>query len=309
LPTVSGGFYRYRYAISKTAGGQVQPQASSDLASWNSRGLSQTVLSESEVAATIELAVPAAGRIYTRLKADMPFYDPNIIKVASGALPADSWAGAQSVEAFYIGKYEVQWSEWQSVRTWGLAHGYAMRAGAGRGAEDPVTDVNWYDVLKWCNARSEQEGLAPVYTVGGEAYRTGDAVPDVTASAKGYRLPSEKEWEFAARGGVSTHGYEYSGDNNISSVAWYDANSSPFIHSVGTKAGNELGLYDMSGNAWEWCFDKYEAQTPSNPYRVIRGGGWYDYYYFCRSGYRSSSLPDYASHVGIGFRVVRSSVP
>ena len=88
LPTVSGGFYRYRYAISKTAGGQVQPQASGDLVSWNSRGLSQTLLNENEATATVELEVPALGKIYTRLKADLPTYDPDMIKVAGGALPA-----------------------------------------------------------------------------------------------------------------------------------------------------------------------------------------------------------------------------
>ncbi len=304
VPTVSGGFYRYRYAISKTAGGQVQPQVSRDLASWNSRGMSQSVLSENEAAATVELAIPAAGRIYTRLKADLPAYNPDMIKVAGGALPADSWAGAQSVDGFYMGKYEVPWSEWQRVRTWALANGYALGAGAGRGAEYPVTDVDWYDALKWCNARSEQEGLIPVYRVGGAPYRTGEAVPDVSASAKGYRLPSEKEWEFAARGGVATRGYTYSGSNDVEAVAWYNGNSGGTTHPVGTKLANELGLFDLSGNAWEWCFDAY-----AGPGRAIRGGSWYGNTNGCRATFRNySGDPDLQYNV-LGFRVARSLVP
>jgi formylglycine-generating enzyme required for sulfatase activity len=226
-----------------------------------------------------------------------------MVKVAGGALPADSWAGAQSVGAFYIGKYEVQLGEWQSVRTWALGRGYAISVGAGRGAEYPVTNVNWYDVLKWCNARSEQEGLAPVYTVGGAPYRTGDAVPAVQASAKGYRLPSEKEWEFAARGGVATQGYEYSGSNDINAVAWYDGNSGGATHAVGTKLANELGLFDLTGNVWEWCFDVY-----SGAYRVVRGSSWGTNANICRATYRyTRDLGDQNTY--LGFRVARSAAP
>jgi formylglycine-generating enzyme required for sulfatase activity len=207
------------------------------------------------------------------------------------------------VDAFYIGKYEVQWGEWQSVRTWALGRGYAIGVGAGRGAAYPVTDVNWYDVLKWCNARSEQEGLAPVYTVAGAPYRTGDAVPAVQASATGYRLPSEKEWEFAARGGVATHGYEYSGSNDIDAVVWYDGNSGGTTHAVGTKLANELGVFDLSGNVWEWCFDAYSGTR-----RVSRGGSWEGFDYYCWVANRGNYYPG-PQGSDLGFRVLRSSAP
>ena len=117
-----------------------------------------------------------------------------------------------------------------------------------------------------------------------------------------FRLPTEAEWEFAARGGNSSQGYKYSGSNNIDDVAWYKSNSNSKTHKVGTKAPNELGLYDMNGNVWEWCQDWYgsyssSAQTnptgPSGFYRVSRGGGFYDSARYCRVSNRDSRTPDF----------------
>ncbi len=166
-----------------------------------------------------------------------------------------------------------------------------------------MTDVSWYQTLKWCNARSEKEGLNPVYKVGSAIYRSGDSVPSVDETANGYRLPSEKEWEFAARGGVKTNGYEYSGSNDINAVAWYSSNSSG-TKDVATKQANELGLSDMSGNVWEWCFDVY-----SGTLRVVRGGGWHYYASNCRVASRGNGDPSDSDNYDFGFRVVRSSVP
>jgi len=190
--------------------------------------------------------------------------------VAAGALPESSWGGAQAVDRFFMGKTEVTWSEWQTVRTWAAVNDYDIGSvGAGTGPNRPVTDVSWHQVLKWCNARSEKEGLTPVYRVGDSIYRTGDSVPTVVSAANGYRLPIEKEWEFAARGGMKTNGFEYGGSNDINAVAWYFSNSGSSARDVATKQANELGLFDMSGNVWEWCFDTYSGAGTD---RVCRGG-------------------------------------
>jgi uncharacterized repeat protein (TIGR02543 family) len=188
--------------------------------------------------------------------------------VAAGPLPVSSWAEAQAVDGFFMAKTEVTWSEFQTVRTWAAANGYDIGSvGAGMGPNHPVTNVSWHHALKWCNARSEKEGLTPAYKVGSAVYRTGDSVPTVHSAANGYRLPSEKEWEFAARGGVKTNGYEYSGSNDINAVAWYVSNSGGWPQAVATKLANELGISDMSGNVWEWCIDGYPSSL-----RVLRGG-------------------------------------
>jgi formylglycine-generating enzyme required for sulfatase activity len=203
---------------------------------------------------------------------------------------------------------ETTWGQWQSVRTWAAANGYDLGGvGGGSGDSYPVTDVSWYHVVKWCNARSEMEGLTPAYTVNSSPYRTGDSWPEVNASANGYRLPGEAEWEFAARGGVNTQNYEYSGSNDPDAVAWYSDNSGYVTHSVATKQANELGLSDMSGNIWEWCYDWYPGYEGA--VRVGRGGGWHDGGAFsCRVAYRSGDSPSSTS-VSLGFRVARSSVP
>ena len=227
--------------------------------------------------------------------------------VAAGALPASSWGGAQAVDGFFMAKTEVTWGEFQTVRTWAAANGYDIGSvGAGTGPNRPVTTVSWHHALKWCNARSEKDGLSPVYKVDTAVYRTGNSVPTVDATANGYRLPSEKEWEFAARGGVKTNGYEYSGSNDVNAVVWYFRNSGSSNQDVATKQANELGLSDMSGNVWEWCFDIYIYAAPD---RVVRGGSWNYSADDCRVATRYDYHYPSDTNYDIGFRVARSSVP
>jgi formylglycine-generating enzyme required for sulfatase activity len=233
---------------------------------------------------------------------------PEMVLVTGGTLPASSELGAVSVNTFYIGKTEVTWGEWQTVRTWAVANGYTDLSGVGYGVGDnyPVQDVTWYDAVKWCNARSEKEGKTPVYKNGTEVYRTGNvSEPAVVASANGYRLPSEKEWEFAARGGTQTQGYTYSGSNDLAAVGWYVQNSGYAVHEVGKKQANELGICDMSGNLLEWSGSWHPEFNGS---RVIRGGYWVGLAGQCTVAIRDSSHPDVRGYYR-GFRVALSSVP
>ncbi|MDR0712163.1 MAG: formylglycine-generating enzyme family protein [Prevotellaceae bacterium] len=181
---------------------------------------------------------------------------------------------------FYISKYEVTQAQWRVVMDSSYSHF--------NGEDLPMVAVNWDDAQEFLQTLSLQAG-------------------------KTCRLPTEAEWEFAARGGTLSAGYKYSGSNNVDDVAWYLANSDSIIHPVGSKQQNELGIYDMSGNAWEWCSDWYSAYDnapQTNPTggttgsdRIVRGGGTIDRAWGCRVSTRSYTTPN-RRYSNVSFRVV-----
>jgi len=234
-----------------------------------------------------------------------------------------------TVSDFFISRYEVTVSDFQKFIN---ATGYRTDAERGDGAyvwtgkwekkadaswknpymrqsdQDPVVCASWNDAVRYCNWISELEGLTPAYTISGNSVTW-------IESANGYRLPTEAEWEYAARGGNQSRGYTYSGSSSADEVAWYDGNSGNKTHPVGQKKPNELGLYDMSGNVWEWCWDWYgdygssSSTDPKGPSsgssRVLRGGSWGSLSRRLRTANCHGYLPDLRDLHG-GFRLFRT---
>ncbi|HTF11329.1 MAG TPA: formylglycine-generating enzyme family protein [Asanoa sp.] len=164
---------------------------------------------------------------------------------------------------------------------------------AARGDRLPVEGVSWWDAVRFCNARSQRDGLTAAYRIDGEEI-------EWDRSADGYRLPTEAEWEFACRAGTTGPRY-----GPLDEIAWYRGNSGERIHEVGGRQPNAWGFYDMLGNVWDWCWDIYDAEVYGT-YRVLRGGGWCDEQWSCRASVRRRSHPTFQVE-DLGFRVARTA--
>lgn len=318
---------------------------STELAGWS--------LLESEIAGTGAQIV----RSYQTAGVPMRFFRVFDVTVPDGfaLIPAGDFIMGNSIEdeditdapphpvtvsAFYMARNLVTKTDWDTLRTWAVNNGYSdLATGAGKAGNHPVQTVSWWDCLKYCNARSQQEGLTPVYTVGGAVMKTGTTVPMVNWSANGYRLPTEAEWEKAARGGLIGNRFPW-GDTishaqaNYLAISGYSYDLSgavndyhpdhatgdfPYTSPVESFAANGYGMRDMSGNVWQWCWDwygGYDTDSPVDPrgplsgsFRVLRGGSWGDPAFNCRVANRYASPPDNDNTSDtFGLRVVRSSV-
>jgi formylglycine-generating enzyme required for sulfatase activity len=260
--------------------------------------------------------------------------------------PSEGWSDELPlhtvyVSAFYMDRYEVTKALWDEVYQWAITHGYTFdNAGSGKAATHPVQSIDWYDCVKWCNARSEKEGRVPAYYTSAAQttpYRTGqiDVQTNWVNWSSGYRLPTEAEWEKAARGGASGHRFPWSDADTIThSRANYYSDASysydvsptrgyhptfndgiyPYTSPVGYFAANGYGLYDMAGNVWEWCWDwlgSYSSGSQTDPRgpgsgsgRVFRGGSWVYRAIDCRTAGRGYYSYPSDWYNFIGFRSV-----
>lgn len=245
------------------------------------------------------------------------------------------------VGAFYMDTYEVTKELWDTVYLWASTNVYVFGNTGGGKTNHPACLMDWFDAVKWCNARSEREGLNPVYytDVGLSAvYREGEVDPFPNWTANGYRLPTEAEWERAARGGIASHRFSWSDTDTIqqtranyfaSSSRPYDTNPTEGYHPdasdplprtlpVGSFPPNGFGIFDMTGNAREWCWDwfsgTYYATSPTtNPrgptegtHRIVRGGSWNNDAYQARCADRLAYIPNTDIWLlDFGFRCVR----
>lgn len=225
-----------------------------------------------------------------------------------GALPGDDeaydWEKPRHVvqisRPFWVGKYQVTQEQYKAVTGKNPSHF--------KGENHPVEQVNWFDAIQFCNTLSKKERLQPVYKIDEEEV-------NCDWSANGYRLPTEAEWEYAAKAGSD---FLYAGLNSVAEVAWYHQNSGHTTHPVGQKKVNAYGLYDMSGNVWEWVWDwdwygNYSSGTVTDPkgpdlgsYRVYRGGSWVNDARGLRVSYRNGYGPS-GRYSNLGLRLSRSA--
>jgi formylglycine-generating enzyme len=342
-----------RFSVRSDVGSVNQIQYSTNLSQTNWLVLTNLLVAQTPYLFVDASAPPSPRRFYRVLAQAVP---TNMAFIPAGTFTMgncmDPGEGASSelplhsvyVSAFFMDKNLVSYAFWQQVYQWATNHGYSFDYdGSGKAATHPVQSIDWYDCAKWCNARSQMEGRTPAYYTDAAqtlVYRSGQVnlATNWVKWSTGYRLPTEAEWEKAARGGASGHRFPWSDADTIdwsranynafpaqysydvNPISGYDTNYNsgafPYTSPVGSLPANGYGLYDMAGNVWEWCWDwfdsNYYGSSPgsdprgpaSGPNRVLRGGSWSSVPFTVRSAYRNADGP-YYSYYYFGFRCVR----
>ncbi len=345
-PAVTVQFYA-GLTISGALGNSYTVQTASSLTPSNNWQTLATVVLSNNPYLWIDTSAPESTtrfyRVIPTVATNAPPPSGMVLIPAGSFIMGDSLDGESDaptntiyVNALYMDSTLVSYSLWQQVYQWAVNNGYAFDdGGSANAANQPVESINWYDALKWCNARSQLSGAPPVYFIDAgltQIYETSDLAPYVNWSSAGYRLPTEAEWEKAGRGGLL--GNRFPTGNTISqNQANYYGDPLDYIYDLGPAGynpafGNGLGvdtspisyfpangygLYDMAGNLAEWCWDWYGSYingVQSNPhgpsagtFRVLRGGSWLISACNCRTANRSYYYPALGGD-GYGFRCV-----
>lgn len=314
----------------ETAFYRISANGTTTITSLDRHGVLSWVCEDAETAAcTVQRASTLAGDVWSDFThVDVTDATPSVKVMDPASVPGMVWIPggwnrgtdpdndldyAVACEGFRMDRTEVTWQLWNDVRVWAVANGYVFdRPGEGKASDHPVQSVNWYDSVRWCNARSEREGLTPCYNL---------QTWTCDFAANGYRLPTSAEWEYAARGGriglrfpwgdAIGHGranyfvfefgaYDYDAGYEGYDVR-YEVGEPPFTNPVEAFPANGYGLYGMAGNVAEWCWDRNE----SDDYRCVRGGSWDDEAYVLCCGaefWEDAFEPEYVFY---GFRTVR----
>lgn len=202
-------------------------------------------------------------------------YCPETVLVKGGNLRINGTDELLNIADYYIGKYEVTQAQWAAI----MDNNPSLHTGC---EECPVERVSWHDAHEYLRRLNKKSG-------------------------KSYRLPTEAEWEYAAKGGKLSRNLRYAGSNDLMEVAWYGENAESTSHPVGQKKANELGLHDMSGNVWEWCLDQYHAKANTN-LGMLRGGAWTSWEGYCTPQFQNSYYSKQHGCETDGFRVAHPAL-